>query len=181
MLDVRTYLLTASRWVVGLSSGLVFGIGMAAMTRFTDPPASWRAAAVTGVVTGALLGTALAFGLDKQRRDLRAAAGDLPPGQLAEAYRAAVWGRLPGDPIVRAAAARVARRKLEAVRRARVLFAILAILMTVGAVMNLRAGNHGLAALLAAAAFAWGIELDQPRRLRRRIGRLSAEEPDLSV
>jgi membrane associated rhomboid family serine protease len=176
MLGMRTYLLTAPRWVVGLFGGLVFGIGIAAIARFTSPPASWLAATVTGVITGALFGAVLAFTLDKQRRDLRAAAGDLPPGQLSEAYRAAAWGPIPGDPTVRAAAVRVAQRRLEAIRRARILFAILAILMTVGTVMNLLAGNYGLAAALAAAALAWGTELDQPRRLRRRLGRLSAED-----
>lgn len=95
---------------------------------------------------------------------------------MIQAYRAAVWGPIPDDLTVRAAAARVAQRRLEAIRRGRIWFAILAILMTVIAVMNLLAGNYGLAAVLAAAALTWGIELYQPRRLRRRLGRLSAEE-----
>lgn len=178
---MRTYLLTAPRWVGGLSSGLVFGIGMVAVTRSTTPPASWSAAAVTGVVTGVLLGAVLAFTLDMQRRDLRTAAGDLRPGQLSDAYRAAVWGPIPGDPTIRAAAARVAQRRLEAIRRARITFAILVILMTVGGVTNLLAGDYGRAAVLATTALVWGIELYQPRRLRRRLGRLYAEDRNQTV
>ncbi|MFI7067948.1 hypothetical protein ACIBL3_43620 [Kribbella sp. NPDC050124] len=156
---MRTYLLTTPRWVVGLFSGLVFGLGMAALIRFSSPPASWREAAVIGGVAGVLFGSAMAFGLDRQRRELRAAAGDLPPRQLLEAYRAAFRGPMPDDPLVRSAAARVARRRLESLRRARILFVILAILMGIGAVTNLIGGDYWGAALLAAAALAWFAEL----------------------
>jgi hypothetical protein len=53
MLGMRTYLLTGPRWVVGLSSGLVFGIGMAAVTRFTSAhaPSSSRAGPATVLAT----------------------------------------------------------------------------------------------------------------------------------
>jgi len=172
---MRTYLLTAPRWAVGLSSGLVFGFGIAAVTRFPSPPTTWLATLVAGVATGVLFGVVLAFTLDMQRRDLRAAAGDLPAGQLPDAYRAAVWGPIPGDPAVRAAAVRVAERRIEAIRRSRILYATFAILMTAGAVLNLLAGNYAVLALAAAVALLWGIELYQPKRLRRRLGRLSAE------
>jgi uncharacterized membrane protein YraQ (UPF0718 family) len=173
MPDMRTYLLTAPRWAVGLYSGLFFGIGIAVVTRSFDQPTSWLVAAVTGVVTGVLIGAVMAFTIGVQRRDLRAAAGDLPAAQLLDAYRAAVRGPIPADPQVRAAAARVAQRLIHAVRQTWILSSALAILLVVGAVMNTTTGEYGLAAMLAAAALANATEVYQLKRLRRRVERLS--------
>ncbi|MFC5264777.1 hypothetical protein ACFPJ1_21905 [Kribbella qitaiheensis] len=173
---MRTYLLTAPGWLVGLSSGLILGTGFAAVTRYADPRASWLAAAIVGVVVGVLSGAALAFAACRQRRELRVAAGDLPPAQLLDAYRAAVRGPVPVDPQIRAAAARVARRRIETARQTRILTVAAAILLAVGAVLNTLTGKYGLAVWLACAALANGAVVYEIKRLRRRLERLSAED-----
>jgi MFS family permease len=117
------YLLTAPRWVVGLGGGLLVATVAAVVFRFDDPTRSWTAAVLTGVVSGALLGGGLVLSLTMQRGELREAAGELPPPRLSAAYRAAVWGAIPSDPVIRAAAARVAERRLETLRP-RILVAI---------------------------------------------------------
>jgi hypothetical protein len=170
---MRTYLLTAPRRMVGLFSGLIFGIGSAVFARVIDPPTSWPVTAVIGVATGVLFGGAMAFTLGRQRRALRTAAGDLPPAQLSAAYRAAAWGPIPADPQIRAAAARVAQSRIEAVRRARILFAAGLFLLSAGAVVNVLAGNYGTAVLNVAAVLVLGSELYQLRRLPRRVESLS--------
>lgn len=171
---MRTYLLTAPRLRVGLYSGLFSGIGIAIITRSMPGSPSWLAVAVSGVVAGVLLGGVMALTIERQRRDLRVAAGDLPPGQLPDAYRAAIRGPIPADPQARAAAARVAQRLINVVRETRALTAGTAILLLVLAVVNVTIGKYGLAALLTATALINASELYQLRRLRGRVERLSA-------
>jgi hypothetical protein len=175
MPDMRMYLLTAPRWVVGLGGGLLIATVVAVVYRFDDPTRSWTASMLTGVVFGVLLGGGLVLDLTTQRGQLREAAGDLPPTQLSAAYRAAVWGEIPSDPVIRAAAARVAERRLETLRRSRILVAVIAIAMTVGTVLHVLADNYGLAGILAVAGLGWIVEFFQPARLRRRVELLSSE------
>jgi hypothetical protein len=175
MRDMRMYLLTAPRWVVGLGSGLLIATVVAVVFRFDNSTRSWTASVLTGVVFGVLLGGGLVLSLTMQRGELREAAGELAPAQLSAAYRAAVWGEIPSDPVVRAAAARVAQRRLETLRRPRFLVAIIAIAMTVGTVLHVLADNYGLAGLLAVAGLGWIVEFFQPARLRRRLELLSAD------
>ncbi|WP_143465714.1 hypothetical protein [Kribbella sp. ALI-6-A] len=171
---MRMYLLTAPRWVVGLGGGLLVATVVAVVFRLDNSTRSWTATVLTGVVFGVLLGGGLVLSVTTQRGELREAAGELPPAQLSAAYRAAVWGEIPSDPVVRAAAARVAQRRLEALRP-RILVAIIAIAMTVGAVLHALADNYGLAGVLAVAGLGWIVEFFQPARLRRRIELLSTE------
>jgi membrane associated rhomboid family serine protease len=93
MRDVRTYLLTAPRWAASMYSGLFFGICVAVVVLSMPGSTSWLAAAVSGAVIGGLFGALMTLTTGGQRRDLRAAAGDLPLTQLPDAYRAAVGGR----------------------------------------------------------------------------------------
>jgi hypothetical protein len=176
MPDMRTYLLTIPSWVVGLSSGLIFGAAFAVVTRFTaPPPVSWPTPAIAGVIAGVLFGGTLAYASRRQQRDLRAVAGDLPPAQQLDAYRAAVSGQIPAHPQTRAAAARIAQRRIEELRQFRILSVIVAALLTLGAVLNLTAGDYILAAFLLASALANGAQLYQLKRVRRQLQRLSAE------
>ena len=173
---MRTYLLTIPPWMAGLSSGLIFGAAFAAVTRFTaPPPVSWQAATIAGVIAGVLFGGALAYASVRQQRDLRAAAGDLPPAQQLDGYRAAVGGQIPANPQTRAAAARIAQRRIAELRQFRILSVIVVALLTLGAVTNLTAGEYILAALLLATALANGAQLYQLKRVRRQLQRLSAE------
>lgn len=176
MSDMRNYLLTTPPWVVGLSSGLIFGAGFAAVTRFTaPPPVSWQAAAIAGVIVGVLFGGTLAYASRRRQQDLRAAAGDLPPAQQIEAYRAAVGGRIPANPQIRVSAARIARCRIEELRQFRILSVIVTALLTIGAGMNLAAGEYVLAGLLLAAALVNSAQVYQLRRVRRQLQRLSAD------
>jgi hypothetical protein len=168
------YLLTAPRWVVGLGGGLLVATVAAVVFRFDDPTRSWTAAVLTGVVSGALLGGGLVLSLTMQRGELREAAGELPPPRLSAAYRAAVWGAIPSDPVIRAAAARVAERRLETLRP-RILVAIIAIAMAIGTVLHVSAGNYRLAGILAVAGLGWIVEFFQSAHLRRRVELLSTE------
>jgi hypothetical protein len=173
MHDMRTYLLTARLWAVGMLSGLIFGAGFAAEGWFAG--ASWQAAALTGVIGGALVGGTLAYASGRQRRDLRAAAGNLSLAQLMEVDRAAARGRIPADPQIRAAAARLARRRIGVLRHFIVLTAVVTILMAIGTVINAIDGDYLLAVSLAAAALLNSAQLYERKRLRRRLQRLSAE------
>ncbi|WP_133806129.1 hypothetical protein [Kribbella caucasensis] len=173
---MRTYLVTTPPWMVGLASGLIFGGGFAAVTRFTAPtPVSWQAAAIAGVIAGLLFGGTLAYASGRQQRDLRAAAGDLPPAQQLEAYRAAVSGQIPANPQIRVTAVRIAQRRIEELRQFRIVSVIVTALLMLGAVMNLTAGEFMLAALLLAAALVNGAQLYQLRRVGRQLQRLSPE------
>ncbi|MFI6675894.1 hypothetical protein [Kribbella sp. NPDC050470] len=175
---MRTYLLTSGPWAVGLFSGLIFGLVFAAVTRFTaPPPVSWQVAAIAGVVAGVLVGGTLAYASVRRQRDLRAAAGDLSPEQQLDAYRAAFSGEIPVDPQIRGASARIARGRIAEMSQFRFLNVIVAALLTLGAVVNLTAGEYILAALLLAAALADGGQLYQLKRVRRQLQRLSAGSP----
>jgi hypothetical protein len=174
---MRTYLLTASPWLIGPTGGLIFGAAFAGVTEFTPPgPVQWQAAAIAGVVAGVLFGGALAYHCVRQQRDLRTAAGDLPPAQQLEALRAAGRGQIPADPRIRAVAAAIARRKVNDLGHMRIFSAILGVLLLLGAGMNVADGNYLLAALLTASALVNGAQLYQHRRIRRQLQRLSAED-----
>jgi hypothetical protein len=175
---VRTFLLTASPWLVGSAGGLIFGAAFAGVTQFTAPgPIQWQAAVIAGVVAGVLFGSALAYNCVRQQRDLRSAAGDLPRAQQLEALTAVSSGPIPTDPRIRAAAAGIARRKIDDLHQMRVFSAILVALLILGVGMNVADGNYTLAALLTVGALVNGVQLYQLRRMRRQLQRLSAEDP----
>jgi MFS family permease len=175
MRHMRMYLLTAPRWVVGLGSGLLIATVVAVVFQFDNSTRSWTASVLTGVVFGALLGGGLVLSLTMQRSELREAAGELPPAQLSAAYRAAVWGEIPRDPVVRAAAARVAQRRLETLRRPAA---------SGRDHRDCHDSRHRAAragrqlrtrGVLAVAGLGWIVEFFQPARLQRRLELLSAE------
>jgi hypothetical protein len=173
---MRTYLLTSPPWAVGLVSGLIFGAGFAAVTRFTaPPPVSEQVVAIAGVVAGVLVGGAVAYAGVRRQRDVRAAAGDLSPAQQLDAYRAAVGGQVPADPQIRAAAVRIAQRRIEELRQFCIVSVLLVALLLFGVVVNLTAGDYKLAALLSASALVNGAQLYEFKRVRRQLQRLSAE------
>jgi hypothetical protein len=175
---VRTYLLTSPRWALGLFGGLAFAVLSAVFVRATGST-SWPAAVLRSLLTGAFFGVIVSFTLNRQRRQLRAAAGDLPADQLTTAYRAAARGPVPADPQIRAAAVRIAQSRLATVRRVRVLMSLAAAFMLATAVVNALAGNLWLSILSVTSVVVWGSELYQLRRLPRRVEALSCPaEPD---
>jgi hypothetical protein len=172
---MRTYLLTAPRWMVGVFSGLIFGIGMAFIVRGISPPTpSWPATLVICLATGAGFGLTMAFTIGRQRHALLEAAGDLPPAQLLAAVRAAAWGPVPAEPQIRAAAGRVAQSRIVKIRRSRVLLLIVVVLFSALGVINALLGTYPSAALNVLVVLLMGSELYQLKRLPQRIERLSA-------
>jgi hypothetical protein len=170
--QMRIDLADAPRWVAGVVTGIPFGAAMGVYTKI-DGPTSWTAAIVGGLITGVAFGTGMALWLDRQRRELRAAAGDLPAGKLMAARRAAHRGPVPIDPEIRAAARRIATRQLDRFLRTRKLFiAVMALAVVVGVGMALTGSPWRLLYALGAGA----LLIDQrywPQRLRRRIALLS--------
>jgi len=136
-------------------------------------PMSWTAAIVGGLIAGVVFGATMAFSLDKHRRDLRAAAGELPANTFTAARRAADRGPVPTDPNTRAAARRIATRQLERCRGVRIFFiagSALLLVATVGMpVIGWR--WRRLYALVAAGLLI--VQWYWPRRIRRRIQLLS--------
>jgi hypothetical protein len=104
---MRAYLSKAPRWIMAVITGLPVGIMMAIYTKI-DGPTSWLGAVLGGLVGGVCFGAVMAFSIDKRRRAMRAAVGDLPRGEAKAARRAADHGPIPTDPEIRAAAVRIA-------------------------------------------------------------------------
>jgi Flp pilus assembly protein TadB len=107
---MRAYLSKAPRWITAPIIGLPFGIMMGIYTKI-DGPTSWLGAVLGGLVGGVFFGAVMAFSLDKRRRSMRAAVGDLPTGEAKAARRAADRGPIPTDPEIRAAAVRIATQQ----------------------------------------------------------------------
>ncbi|WP_041289369.1 hypothetical protein [Kribbella flavida] len=172
---MRIYLLTSPRWILGVIIGLASGILIGLVARF-DIPLTWPEALVCGAVIGSLLGVTLVFSVDRQRRQLRAAAGDLPPQMLAAAHRAAGGGPIPVDADVRGAAAKIAAQQLLFLRRNRSTFIVFMTVLVVSTAFNVLDGfgwGTMVPIVVGAATIAFG--LYWPRRLRDRIQQLSVD------
>jgi membrane associated rhomboid family serine protease len=74
---MRSYLANLPRWALALTTGLPVGTAMGMFTKL-DGPTSWTEAVVGGLVIGVAFGLTCAFSMDKRRREVRAAVGDLP-------------------------------------------------------------------------------------------------------
>ncbi|MFI7066066.1 hypothetical protein ACIBL3_34075 [Kribbella sp. NPDC050124] len=171
---MRTYLLTMSKRSAGVGTGLVFGVCVAFIAASYAGSISWPAMAISGAVGGGLFGAMTALMVHRGRRGMQAAAGDLPAAHLPDAYRAAVGGPIPADPLVRAAAARVAQHLIQAVRESWIVTLAMMILMAVMAAFNVLFGNYLFAALATGTMLAHASELHQLKRLPRRVERLAA-------
>jgi hypothetical protein len=172
--QMRTYLANLPRWALGLISGFTFGTAMGIFTKI-DGPTSWTEAVVGGVIMGVLFGAVMAFSIDKRRREMRVALGDLPADKSRAARRAADRGPIPADAEVRAAALRIAGHQLDLFRRARgrsVVVIVLLMTSTVGLVVSgspwyVRLLNALTPLLMLIGYWYW------PRRIRKRIELLS--------
>jgi hypothetical protein len=87
---MRTYLADVPTWVLGVVVGVPFGAAAGVYSKI-DGPTSWTAAIVGGLVAGVAFGGGMAFSLDKQRREVRAAVGGLPANKLRAAPRRTPW------------------------------------------------------------------------------------------
>ncbi|GAB3838444.1 hypothetical protein GCM10028799_79090 [Kribbella italica] len=178
---MRSHLLDASNWLVGLLSGLAYGVLFGLATRFLMGE-NWSAALIAGGATAPAFG--LAMGLVNRRMKRLMApveGGALDRKQRGLALRAAQWGPIPDDPSVRAAAVEFARRQVaQADRRwARVTLIVGAVFLGLSSVLSLLDDDGDwlgvVLPLCGAATFVY--LLFQPRLLRRRIAALSSNQP----
>jgi hypothetical protein len=169
-------------WAVGTLLGILYGVVCALGTRYLFD-LRWTGALIVGGIGAPLFGVAMGF-LNRQMRQLMAptAGGDeLTRKQRGMALRAAQRGPIPEDPAVRAAAAEYARRHLHQAEKRwnRIMIAFGAFFLLASFVVGVfdddRPWWRSLLPLCGAAVFSY--LLFQPRRLRRRITALTAEQP----
>jgi hypothetical protein len=170
-------------WVAGTAAGVMYGVLFALGARYLGD-VSWTAALIMGGIGAPFFGVAMGF-LNRQMKQMMAptAGGDdLTRKQRGTAFRAAQRGPIPEDPAVRAAAAEYARRHLHQAEKRwnRIMIAFGAFFLLVSFVVGVfdddRPWWRSLLPLCGAALFS--CLLFQPRRLRRRITALTAEQPE---
>jgi hypothetical protein len=170
--QMRTYPANLPRWALALATGLPFGTAMGITFKIAGS-ASWTTAAVGGLIVGVGFGLAIAFAIDKRRREVRAAIGDLPADMSRAARRAADRGPIPADPEIRATALRLANDQLHRFRSVQKPFVVLAVLLLVSSVGQAVTTSAWylpevlVSLLLLMGRWYW------PKRLRRRIELLS--------
>ena len=108
---MRTWLLTAPRWVHRVVSGVLFG-GSTALVPGVRGDSSWPASLAGGVVAGLVFGLVMGSWSYRTARGTRAAIGDLSPRERRTAARASWRGEAPTDPAVRDAAVRMIDHQL---------------------------------------------------------------------
>lgn len=161
-------LLAAPRWIVGGSAALIVFVGYSIAFKLTKD-LSWTSALLIGAAGALVVFLATVAGLSLRLRELRAVEADqLAPGQQAEAYRAAQRGEVHPDPVIRAAALRIANHRVTGgVRQRRVLVGV-GVLAAVSAVVNLLAGNASSAVAGFVGVVAFGVLARQLTTARRR-------------
>ncbi|MGC4942274.1 hypothetical protein [Kribbella sp. DT2] len=177
---MRTYLLDASNWLVGLVSGLAYGVLFGLAVRFLMDE-SWTAALVAGAAPAPAFGLAMGLVNRRTKRLFGPFEGDtLDRKQRGRALRAAQWGPIPDDPEVRAVAARFARRQLAQAepRWVRVTLVVGVVFLLASSVLGLIDDDiEWRRVILPLCGVAvCGVALLQPRFLRRRIAHLESDQ-----
>lgn len=111
MIRVRTWLLNAPRWALGLVSGLAFAVPWT-LASWLLQGLAWESALVGGVVAGVVFGALMGRVQHRRNADRRRAIGGLSADQARQAQRAARRGPVPGDPAVRVAAEEIVSAQL---------------------------------------------------------------------
>ncbi|ONI75407.1 hypothetical protein BWI15_05995 [Kribbella sp. ALI-6-A] len=171
-------------WVAGTAAGVMYAVLFALGTHYLGD-VGWTAALIMGGVGAPFFGIAMGF-LSRQMKQLMAptAGGDeLTRKQREIAFRATQRGPIPQDPAVRAAAAEYAQRHLDQAEKrwSRIVIAFGAFFMLLSFVVGVfdddRPWWRALLPLCGAAVFSY-LLFFRPRRLRRRITALTAEQPE---
>jgi hypothetical protein len=180
--SVRTSMLTSPRWALAAATGFPAGVVVGFAVGFLTP-APWVPTLICGVLAAALVGSGVDAWARTQRERVRFAVGDLPPGQLVAAFRAARSGPPPADPDVRSSALKIANHQLELVPSKAVLVLFMPVIgvtalvttdaiaapdWTVWFIVALALLSGVCAGVLAWQVFCW------PKRLNERIRLLSA-------
>jgi Flp pilus assembly protein TadB len=169
---MRDYMSGSPKWVVAVIAGAFYGTGMGIFVK--SDGSSWTATIISAVVLGVGFGIPSAFWFDKQRRQMRAAEGDLPTDKLKSAHHAAERGPIPEDPEVRAAARRIATHQLQQLQRTPrlVVIGVPAALLVVVVIGSVTDSPWNLIFAVAPVFVLIG-QLSVSRRARRRIELLS--------
>jgi hypothetical protein len=136
----------------------------------------WRRSAISSLVVAPFYAAAMYLAMRHQRATNARIAEGLSAAQRRQVYRAATGGRIPRDPVVRAAAISVleARRK-DGVRHRALSIWVIALFAVLSVVLAFTEGGWFIfGAVVFAVALAW-VTLDQ-RLLARRIALLRADE-----
>lgn len=158
--------------------GVPFGVLMGLFAAYRRHGSNVVAGLIVGIISGVLFGVLMTAVTRRQQaaRDQRTAAftAGLTAQSRKSAMRASRRGPVPGDPATRAAAAALTRDRLEQSisqrRRSLTGFSVLALLQLVQALTS--SPWFWLGVLLFATSIV--AQLREPRKLRRRLSRLTA-------
>ena len=170
---MRTRLLTAPAWALGLAYGGAFSLLYTAWGRFGQGR-SWGEAVAVAVVCGALFGLVIGPVQRAQNQRTAAAVGSRSGVDLGRVVRAASRGPVPADPKERRAARVVAAAQLAALdRQLPYAVVVAAVLLGISAWLVVTDSPHWwLGAVFCAVVLLPRAVIG--RRLRRRIERLDA-------
>ncbi|GAB2615100.1 hypothetical protein [Kribbella endophytica] len=167
-------------WLVGLLSGLFYGVAFGLGVRYLAP-VGWTTAVIAGAVGGPLFGLMMFAVAEKTNHFLKPAAG-LTREQNVAALRAAQWGPVPTDPVIRAAALVFAQRQLKWIGATwiRVLLGFVLLSAVLSLVLDILDDDRGWWPLIprVGTVLVLGFFAFQPSLLRRRVKALSADGAD---
>ncbi|WP_432947973.1 hypothetical protein ACQPXM_12425 [Kribbella sp. CA-253562] len=165
-------LLTAPRWKIASSAGLLVFVGYGIGFKLVKE-VSWFYALVIAAVGAVTAYVVSVLVLGRMRRELKTVGADhLAPAHQVEAYQAVQRGRIHPDPEIRAAAVRIAEHRLKEAPRSRKLFLAAGVLLAASTVVNAVAGNMGSVVINSIGLIASGVTLWQLRTAQRRVAGL---------
>ena len=169
---VRTWLLTAPRWVHRVVSGGLFAVFMTVFFGVQDD-SSWVTALIGGVVSGVVFGLIMGSWSHRTARGTHAVIGALTPGERRRAARASWRGPVPAEPAVRDAAVRMIDHQLTLYLPLRALTLVVGVLMLALYVAVALTSSPWWWAVAALWAGMITLSLLAPRRLRQRRDQLT--------
>ncbi|ONI76481.1 hypothetical protein BWI15_04000 [Kribbella sp. ALI-6-A] len=161
-------LLTAPRWKLASSAGLLVFVGYGAGFKLVKE-VSWSYAlviAATGAVAAYVASTLALGGIRREVK--RVGADHLSPAHQVEAYQAVQRGHTHPDPEIRAAAMRIAEHRLKQGPQSRKLFLAAGVLLAALTVINAVAGDVGSVVITSIGLIGAGVALWQLRTAQRR-------------
>jgi hypothetical protein len=173
---MQRWTVTTPWWAVVLAWGVLFGLLEVWSGQYVYH-VGWTTALSGGGVAVLVFCLSVGWGEHRRSRGFRDALAELAPAQTPEALRAARGGAVPEAPEVRAAAARVAYRRLTVFRR-RVPFVFLLLAFTSAEAAIGLDGRGWLLAAVYLGLAALGVSVS--RQLRRRIALLQRDPAALA-
>ena len=177
---MRSYMIKAPTWAMILIFGVPFGAVMSVFIKVSGETTMFTLCA--GGISALLFGTSITLATNGQRREQRLILEAIPQSDWKAARGAAWKGAVPDRPEIRAAAAQLADRQFDRLRRYQKLVVIVFGLNLAIAVFNSVAGSRWHILLVLGWMSALIGHWDQVRRLRRRVELLTdqgaLQQPD---